>query len=208
MSHGHSHTTHHGLPRFRRRIFLVKNRFQFRFALLPIGFFTLFLLGAGVYLWWFINDTLNYFIYMPHCRIDNIWPEVSPAIVNTALVGGGAFLASLMAWTFVKYRPLKKDIANLDEWTATFDPATGKAAAAAMKDQEMRLLAERLVEGAEHFSRWEGEASASREEFMSAARKLLDADDAHFIAGLAELRDKWRNLWDEVNRVRVDERFS
>lgn len=207
MSH---HQDHHqgGPPRFRRRIFLVKNRFQFRFALLPLAFFALFLLGAGVYLWWFIDDTLNYFIYMPHCRIDNVWPEVSPAIVNTALVGGGAFLASLMVWTFIKYRPLKRDIANLDAWTEDFDPATGRAAIATMRDQEMRLLAERLVEGAERFAKWERGAGASREEVFEAARKLREADDAHFVAGLAELRDKWRNLWDEVNRVRVDERFS
>lgn len=192
----------------KRRIFLVKNRFQTRFALFPLAFFLLFLIGAGGYLWWFINDTLNYYIYMPHCRIDNIWPEVSPAIVNTALVGGGAFLVALAAWTVSRYRPLKRDIAKVDEWSARFDPALGDALKAGIKDHEVRLLAARLVKAAERFEGWEKATGEARAEFLAAARKLEGLPDAEFIAGVAELRDKWRNLWDEVNHVRIDERFS
>lgn len=197
-----------GRPKFQRRVFLVKNRFQVHFALFPIIFFVLFLLGGGAYLYWFIDETLNYYIYLPHCRLDNIWSEVAPAIGHVAAVGGGAFLLVLGLWTWRRYAGLRKDIARMEEWTATFDPKTADAFRAALDDREMQLMGLRFCEAAHRFDFWGAEVERLRVDFYQAARELRNTDDEHLIPALAELNLKWRNLWDEVNRVRIDERFS
>ena len=204
---GHNHH-HRGKLRFRRRIFLVKNRFQLQFALIPIVFFLLFLIGAAAYLYWFIDDTLNYFLFLPHCRLDNFWPEISPAIIHVAAAGGGAFLLVLALWSWRRFSRLKRDVHEVDLWAVGFKAEEGVRLMERVKDKEVRIIAERLVTAAEHFHKWEGELLARRQEFLAAAKELQNADDAHLIVGLADLRDKWRLLWDELNHVRIDERLS
>lgn len=199
---------HSKRPPFQRRIFLIKHRFQMLFVLYPLLFFTVFLLGSSYYLYSYIGDTLDYFMYLPHCRLDNMWPEITPGIINVVAVGGSSFLVFLGLWLWRKYHNLKTDIGKLEEWTAGFDAETGAALHDSLKEKEIRLLSRRLSEASQRFGQWEGEVEKRRAEFLESARKLEKADDAEFITLLADLRDKWRKLWDEVNHVRIDERLS
>lgn len=196
-------------PTLTRRIFLIKHRFQLRFALYPLLFLCLFLGGGALYLYYYIDETLSYFLYLPHCRVDNIWPEVSPAIMNLATVGGSAFLAALAVWVLFAYLRLVKDIKRLESWADGFDP--GPAAnlmTDSIRDGEVRALAHRLVDAAERFEEWDGNVARLKSEFLAGARALETSSDENLSAGLEELTLKWVALHDEINRVSVDERKS
>lgn len=199
---------HANRQHFKRRVFLVKNRFQILFALVPLAFFLLFLAASGFYLYKFIRGTLNYYIYQPHSRVENIWSEVAPAIFNVAAVGGGVFLLLLALWVWRRHHVLKTDIALLDRWAAGFDEKEGHDVMKTLRDRELRLLGARLVKAADHFHRWDRGVNEAREEFIAEARRLEHTPDEGFIEELALLSDRWKKLTEELNRVRVDERLS
>lgn len=196
-----------GKPSLKRRIFLIKHRFQLRFAFYPLLFLAVFMAGGAVYLYDYIDETLSYFIYLPHCRVDNIWPELTPAIGNLAAVGGTAFLAALAVWVLLAYARLVKDLKRLEEWADGFDP--GEAAGVmtdSINDVEVRALAHRLVDAAEKFAEWDSRVSILKREFLEEAGKLTTAADAELVAGFEELNLKWVALKDEIGRVRINGR--
>ena len=194
-----------GKPALRRRVFLIKHRFQLLFAFYPLLFFALFLLAGGVYLYDFIDETLSYYLYLPHCRADNIWPEISPAVLNVGLFGGAGFACVLGLWVWRKYARMRNDIAALEKWGQTFDPADANQLTGSLKEREVRALAHKLADAAERYADWEERIGARKEDFLKEAETLLAAPDDEFMAGVAVMRDKWLILWDEINHVRVDE---
>jgi hypothetical protein len=199
---------HTGPPPLRRRVFLIKHRFQFLFAVYPILFLLLFLVCGGIYLYFDISEILNYYKYSPHSTVDNLWFEISPSILKLAGVGGGVFLFVLALWVWLRFKRLKDDIILLSSWAIGFDGKDTESVITSLKEKEVKLLGEKLVCAALVFDGFDGEIATARGEFFTEVNRLKDLPDEELPMGIITLEDKYRILRDKINTIRIDEGLS
>ena len=196
---------------FRRRQFFIKQGFQVRFALYPLGFLTLFLLGAGVYLHWYLQGFLEFEMYLPHSRLQNPWDEIAPVLIEVVLWGGGAFLVALGLWVWRRFGALHRDLDRLADWLAAQARGQGEEAVPAITDREVRLLGEGLGTAVALMNDWDGRVRAGIAATRDAAAVLPDAGSANrasLARAVGEVRTAFDALGATVAEVGVDEGLS
>jgi hypothetical protein len=194
--------------KFRRRNFFIKHGFQTRFALYPLGFLALFLLGAGVYLRVNLEEILRFHLYLPHSRLENPWEEVLPVLARTVAWGGGAFLGALGLWGWRRFGRLRKDMNHVADWMNRLTCEEEVSSPPGMGDAEVRALAEALYTAAESFAAWDREIEGRARSFALAVADLNDAVSAGSTPELAAVRSAFQELRDTVARVKVNEELS
>lgn len=192
-------------PAYRRRSFFVKQAFQSRFALYPVAFFAAFLLGAGVYLHGFLQELLQYHLYLPHSRLANPWDEVWPVLGRVAAWGGGAFLLVLTLWVWRRFTGLRTDLDRLSDWVAALDRGAPVVPPPALADSEVASLARGLHTAAASFEAWDRRVE---EGASGVARAAEAAAETPTPANLEALRSQWAEVQQTLVRVRVHEEFS
>lgn len=190
---------------FRRRIFLIKHGFQARFALYPIGFFVLFLAGAGLYLEAYLREALEFQLYLPHSRLENSWALVAPVLAETAIWGGAGFIAALATWGCVRFVRLRADLNRVADWTTGLAAGHAPEPPPAISDAEVRALGTALHRAAVSFEAWDGATSAKARSLIAAVEALERAEPAQ---RLGPVRTAWREFWDALGAVKIDEELS
>ena len=160
---------------FRRRQFFIKREFQARFALYPLVFFSLFLIGAGIYLHWYLQGFLEFEMYLPHSRLQNPWEEIAPVLLEVVLWGGGAFLVALGLWVWRRFGTLHRDLDRLADWLAAHARGQGEATVPAITDREVRVLGEGLGTAVALLEDWDERVRAGIAATRGAAGTLPDA---------------------------------
>lgn len=193
---------------YRRRTFFVKHWFQTGFALYPVLFLCVFLLGGALYLHRDLRETLEFQLYQPHARLDNPWDVVGPAVLRVAAAGGGAFLLALAAWGWRRFARLHRDLDALSTWLGRVarDPAGEPLPPIA--EPEVRGLGLDLERAARGFEAWDREVAARVGSLFSAAEGVRTVGPGELSAQVAPVRDAWRSLSAELSRMRVEEDLS
>ncbi|GAB4257197.1 MULTISPECIES: hypothetical protein [Deferrisoma] len=181
---------------FRRRTFLVKQGFQLRWSLAPVGALLVFLLVAGAHVYRGAEETLRFEAYRPHSRVKTTWELVGPPTLEAATLGGAAAAVVLGAWGLLWFRRLRRELAELASWLERRAEEPG-AEPPRFRDPEIQLLAEGLARGAAHWEAWHGELAAAWGRYREAVA-AAEPDPAIVRDALSELRRT-------VARVRVDE---
>jgi hypothetical protein len=197
-----------GKPSFARRTYLIKHRFQLPFAIYPIIFFSLFMVGAGYYLHGYLREVLEYHLYSSHNDLQNVWAEVQPAVLDVSLIGGLVFICIMGLWVVRHFSILKGDLKVLHKWLGSGRLAEDHDKLFKLKDDEVRALAEKLYIATESFEGWDRESSVLRDKMVKAAREVQSASDEEFMEKLAALRRTWRWYWDKLGQIRIDEELS
>jgi HAMP domain-containing protein len=190
---------------FGRRIFLVKQGFQARFALYPIFFFALFLFGAGLYLEAHLREALEFQLYLPHSRLENSWALVAPILAETGIWGGAGFIAALGMWGCARFVQLRADLNRLADWTTALAAGHAPEPPPAIRDAEVRALATALHRAAASFETWD-RAVAGKVQSLSAVVEVLER--AEPAEGLRAVREAWMDLQGSLAVVRVDEELG
>ncbi|MDF1551864.1 MAG: hypothetical protein P1P84_02325 [Deferrisomatales bacterium] len=196
---------------FRRRQFFIKRGFQSRFALYPLVFFSLFLLGAGIYLHWYLQGFLEFEMYLPHSRLQNPWEEIAPVLLEVVLWGGGAFLVALGLWAWRRFGTLHRDLDQLADWLAAHARGQGEATAPVITDHEVRALGQGLGAAVALFEDWDERVRAGIAAARDAADVLPDAksgDRAALARAVGGVRVAFDALGATVAEVAVDEGLS
>lgn len=192
----------------RRRNFLVKHRFQIRFALYPILLLALFLVGASLYLQNYLSEAIEFQLYLPHSRLENPWDEVAPALARVAGWGGGVFLAALALWGWSRFARLKRDLNRLTDWMAEVTRNESPGPPPPLVDDELTALARGLHEAAETFQQWDRDVEGKVRGFAQAVAKAQEAGQPISADGLNGIREVWAELSETLSAVRVDEGLS
>jgi hypothetical protein len=196
---------------FRRRQFFIKRGFQSRFALYPLVFFSLFLIGAGAYLYWYLQGFLEFEMYLPHSRLQNPWEEIAPVLTEVVLWGGGAFLAALGVWVWRRFSTLHRDLDRLADWLAAHARGQGEAAVPAIADPEVRVLGEGLGTAVAQLEDWDQRVRAGIVATRDTAVELPEVgpeEPAALAGALVAVRGAVEALAATVAEVGVDEGLS
>ena len=193
---------------YRRRNFFVKQGFQSRFALYPIAFFALFLLGAAIYLGAYLKETLEFHLYLPHSRLQNPWEEVLPVLSRTAAWGGGAFLVALACWGWRRFGRLRSDLNRVAGWMFGLTRGGEVEAPPDLRDREVETLGRGLHTAVESFASWDRTVDDRAQALTDRVAALGAADEAERAVHLGEVRSAFSKLWDVINAVCVNEELS
>lgn len=196
---------------FRRRQFLVKHGFQFRFAAYPLLFLSVFLLSAGGYLYWYLKDFLEFQLYLSHSQLNNPWDEIAPVLRDVVLWGGGALLAALGLWVWRRFGDLHRDLDCLAEWLTTHALGRTGAPLPAFADREMRSLGQALGAAVGALEAWDEQVEGAAAAVQRAVTRLPEAEcgDRRALArALIDVHSAVDALAATVDRVSVNEELS
>ena len=189
---------------YRRRNFFVMQWFQTRFALYPVGFFAIFLVGSTLYLRFYLREAFRLHLYIPHSHLGNPWELVAPALLRTATWGGIAFLTALALWGCVRFGRLRRDLDRLADWLAGLGRGEPPAELPTLSDREVLSLGRALHGAAEEFEVWDREVAAR----VRALVETMSAGSDDDRRDLFETREALERLKESLAAVRVDEALS
>ena len=193
---------------YARRNFLVKHWFQVRFALLPISFLAIFLAAGGLYLNWNMRETLEFYLYLPHSRIQTPWEVVAPSLTRVTIWGGASFLLALALWGWRRFTRLQSDLEVLADWAARLPRASELDPLPAMGDAEVRSLGEGLRKAAESLRDWDRGVAETSAAFAQTVRALDSVAGEGLTEGLSAARAAWKTFQEDLSKVRVEEDLS
>lgn len=196
-----------------RRQFFVKQGFQARFAMLPLGFLAMVLAVAGCYLYACLGDLLDHQLAATHGHVQNPWHLFTPELIRVAAWGGGVFFAVLCGWVCVRFAALHRDLDRLADWIAAHAHAHGRSRlhVPALRDREVRVLGESFANALEVLGTWE-ERVQEQAGTVDAAVAELAMGNGRERAGLARrvgrLCEALDELHEVLDEVKLDEEVS
>jgi hypothetical protein len=176
--------------------------------LYPIILLALFLVGASLYLRAYLQETLEFHLYLPHSRLQNPWDEVLPALARTGAWGGGAFLVALACWGWRRFGRLRRDLNRVADWMFGLDRQGGAGPALDLTDPEVKILGNGLHQAAESFETWDREVEVRARALADAVAALGSTDEAGRALRLRETRAALQALGETLAAVGVDEGIS
>lgn len=192
-------------PPYRRRNFFIKHGFQLRFALYPLAFLSVFLMGGGLYAYRSLRSSLEFHLYLPHSRLNDPWELVLPVLVRVIAFGGGAFLLALGVWGWRRFSVLHADLGALAEWARLLARGGAVEPLPRLRDAEVHALGASLHRGASMLAGWDERLAAGAAAIADALAGLERPEELAPGEGLRQVREALQAFRDELSTVRIEE---